>query len=133
MAGRVPAWLVWTPHTHLGRLRCAVGRREPTHCLRWCPRQMRTHALAHSHIIHRLCLHLCLYPPPPTHTLTQELDHPEFGHYFVKRALATALDKHDREREMTSVLLSTLYNEVGAGGGTVRYCRVGVGGYPPPH
>jgi hypothetical protein len=42
----------------------------------------------------------------------QELDHPEFGHYFVKRALATALDKHDREREMTSVLLSTLYSEV---------------------
>ncbi|KAL4436793.1 hypothetical protein ABPG75_003932 [Micractinium tetrahymenae] len=42
----------------------------------------------------------------------QELDHPEFGHYMVKRALATALDKHDREREMTSVLLSTLYNEV---------------------
>lgn len=32
---------------------------------------------------------------------------------MVKRALATALDKHDREREMTSVLLSTLYNEVG--------------------
>jgi hypothetical protein len=32
----------------------------------------------------------------------------------VKRALATALDKHDREREMTSVLLSTLYSEVGA-------------------
>ncbi|KAL4858246.1 Programmed cell death protein 4 [Chlorella vulgaris] len=42
----------------------------------------------------------------------QELDHPEFGHYFVKRALATALDKHGREREMTSVLLSSLYNEV---------------------
>ncbi|PRW57868.1 programmed cell death 4-like isoform B [Chlorella sorokiniana] len=42
----------------------------------------------------------------------QELDHPEFGHYAVKRALATAFDKHAREREMTSVLLSTLYNEV---------------------
>ncbi|PSC74724.1 Programmed cell death 4 [Micractinium conductrix] len=42
----------------------------------------------------------------------QELDHPEFGHYFVKRALVTAMDKHAREREMTSVLLSTLYNEV---------------------
>ncbi|GAB4818113.1 hypothetical protein N2152v2_005159 [Parachlorella kessleri] len=42
----------------------------------------------------------------------QELDHPEFAHYFVKRALTTALDKHDREREMTAVLLSALYNEV---------------------
>lgn len=42
----------------------------------------------------------------------EELDHPEFGHYFVKKAVTTALDHHDREREMTSVLLSTLYNEV---------------------
>jgi len=42
----------------------------------------------------------------------QELDHPEFGHYFVKKALMAALDRHEREREMTSVLLSTLYNEV---------------------
>lgn len=41
-----------------------------------------------------------------------ELDHPLFSHYFVKRALTTAMDKHDREREMTSVLLATLYNEV---------------------
>ncbi len=30
----------------------------------------------------------------------------------MKRALAVAFDKHAREREMTSVLLSTLYNEV---------------------
>lgn len=54
--------------------------------------------------------------------MPQELDHPEFGHYAVKRALAAAFDKHAREREMTSVLLSTLYNEVGgwvpAGGAT---------------
>lgn len=53
-------------------------------------------------------------PAPLCLPLTQELDHPEFGHYAVKRALATAFDKHDREREMTSVLLSTLYNEVRA-------------------
>lgn len=53
----------------------------------------------------------------------QELDHPEFGHYAVKRALATAFDKHDREREMTSVLLSTLYNEVGWLLLTVCVCR----------
>ena len=32
----------------------------------------------------------------------------------MKRALAAAFDKHAREREMTSVLLSTLYNEVRA-------------------
>jgi len=41
----------------------------------------------------------------------QELDHPEFGHYFVKKVIVAALDRHEREREMTSVLLSTLYNE----------------------
>lgn len=56
----------------------------------------------------RLCKELFLHVPFPA----QELDHPEFGHYFVKRALTTALDKHDREREMTAVLLSALYNEV---------------------
>ncbi len=32
----------------------------------------------------------------------------------MKRAITTALDKHDREREMTAVLLSALYNEVRA-------------------
>lgn len=52
--------------------------------------------------------------PSASRACPQELDHPEFGHYAVKRALATALDKHGREREMTSVLLSTLYNEVRA-------------------
>lgn len=41
----------------------------------------------------------------------QELDHPEFSHYFVKKAITMAMDRHDAEREMTSVLLSTLYNE----------------------
>jgi programmed cell death protein 4 len=37
-----------------------------------------------------------------------ELARPEFGHYFVKRALLAALDRHDREREMTSALLAAL-------------------------
>ena len=41
-----------------------------------------------------------------------ELDHPEFGHYFVKKAITAALDRHDREREMISFLLSALYNDV---------------------
>jgi hypothetical protein len=40
-----------------------------------------------------------------------ELDHPEFGHYFVKKAITAALDRHDREREMISYLLSALYND----------------------
>lgn len=36
---------------------------------------------------------------------------PEAGHYFVKKLLTLALDRHDREREMASLLLSTLYVE----------------------
>lgn len=54
----------------------------------------------------------CWLTSNANHNVPQELDHPEFGHYAVKRALAVAFDKHAREREMTSVLLSTLYNEV---------------------
>lgn len=42
----------------------------------------------------------------------QELGHPEFGHYIVKRAVIAALDGHDREREMASALLSALSQEV---------------------
>ena len=63
------------------------------------------------------------HPHSHPHHHLQELDRPEFGHYFVKRALATALDKHDREREMTSVLLSTLYNEVRYGSSTAAVRR----------
>ena len=83
---------------------CMHSPAQASHCLSiappWCPPGPRP-----------LTSPLCPLCP------RQELDHPEFGHYFVKRALATALDKHDREREMTSVLLSTLYNEVRGGGG----------------
>ena len=43
----------------------------------------------------------------------QELDEPEYGHLFVKRAVTRALDKHNHEREMSSILLSALYGEVG--------------------
>ncbi|KAG1680411.1 hypothetical protein FOA52_015502 [Chlamydomonas sp. UWO 241] len=42
----------------------------------------------------------------------EDLGAPDFMHYFVKRALVLALDRKDREREMTSVLLSSLYAEV---------------------
>lgn len=37
------------------------------------------------------------------------------AHYFVKRLVTLALDRKDREREMASVLLSSLYTEVRAG------------------
>lgn len=42
----------------------------------------------------------------------QELDLPRYDHWFVKRAITLAMDHHDREREMVSVLLSTIYSEV---------------------
>lgn len=42
----------------------------------------------------------------------REMDLPLYDHFFVKKALTRAMDKHDREREMTSMLLSALYSEV---------------------
>ena len=42
-----------------------------------------------------------------------DLGAPEMLHYFVKRLLVLALDRKDREREMASSLLSSLYAEVG--------------------
>ena len=39
-------------------------------------------------------------------------DEPELEHVFVKKAVTLAMDRHDREREMASVLLSSLYGEV---------------------
>ncbi len=44
----------------------------------------------------------------------QELDEPALGHLFVKKLVARALDKHNHEREMASLLLSALAGEVGA-------------------
>ena len=44
-----------------------------------------------------------------------DMGEPELQHFFVKRAVTAALDKHNREREMTSVLLSSLYSEVRLG------------------
>lgn len=46
----------------------------------------------------------------------EEVDARDFGHYFVKKLLTMAMDRKDREREMASVLLSSLYGEVGAPG-----------------
>ena len=42
----------------------------------------------------------------------QELDEPAFGHFFVKKLVARALDKHNHEREMASLLLPALAGEV---------------------
>ena len=44
----------------------------------------------------------------------EDMAEPELQHFLVKRAVATALDKHNREREMTCLLLSSLYSEVRA-------------------
>ena len=41
----------------------------------------------------------------------QELDEPAYGHFFVKKLVARALDKHNHEREMASLLLSALAGE----------------------
>ncbi len=42
----------------------------------------------------------------------QETGCSHFGWAVVKKAITLAMDRHDREREMTSVLLSSLYGEV---------------------
>ena len=42
----------------------------------------------------------------------QDARQPQLHHWFVKRAVALAMDKHDKEREMTSVLLCSLHNTV---------------------
>ncbi len=55
----------------------------------------------------------------------QELDLPRYDHWFVKRAVTLAMDRHDREREMVSMLLSALYSEVC---GVCVDVVVGVGG-----
>ncbi|OVA17028.1 Initiation factor eIF-4 gamma [Macleaya cordata] len=42
----------------------------------------------------------------------RELDMPEYNYYFVKKLLSMAMDRHDKEKEMAAVLLSTLYANV---------------------
>jgi len=41
-----------------------------------------------------------------------ELDMPHFHHEFIKLAVSLSLDKSNRERELTSVLLSCVYSDV---------------------
>mmetsp|Transcript_19931 Transcript_19931/g.60231 ORF Transcript_19931/g.60231 Transcript_19931/m.60231 type:complete len:760 (-) Transcript_19931:626-2905(-) len=42
----------------------------------------------------------------------QDAGQPQFGWALVKKAVTVAMDRHDKEREMASVLLSSLYGEV---------------------
>ncbi len=44
--------------------------------------------------------------------LMQELDEAEYNHFFVKKVITRAMDKHNHEREMASILLSALDGEV---------------------
>eukprot|EP00270_Netrium_digitus_P006733 TRINITY_DN1940_c0_g2_i1.p1 TRINITY_DN1940_c0_g2~~TRINITY_DN1940_c0_g2_i1.p1 ORF type:complete len:790 (-),score=274.19 TRINITY_DN1940_c0_g2_i1:16-2385(-) len=41
----------------------------------------------------------------------EELAYPDFVHHFVRRLVTMAMDRHNREKEMASVLLSSLYGE----------------------
>ncbi|ONK77668.1 uncharacterized protein A4U43_C02F9210 [Asparagus officinalis] len=42
----------------------------------------------------------------------RDLGSDEFHPYFVKRLISIAMDRHDKEKEMASVLLSALYSDV---------------------
>lgn len=42
----------------------------------------------------------------------KELDMPGYNYYFVKKLVSMAMDRHDKEKEMAAVLLSTLYANI---------------------
>ncbi|XP_042478144.1 MA3 DOMAIN-CONTAINING TRANSLATION REGULATORY FACTOR 2-like [Macadamia integrifolia] len=42
----------------------------------------------------------------------RELNMPSYNYYFVKKLVSMAMDRHDKEKEMAAVLLSTLYADV---------------------
>ncbi|KAK1271394.1 Eukaryotic translation initiation factor isoform 4G-1 [Acorus gramineus] len=42
----------------------------------------------------------------------RDLGSNEYHHYFVKRLVSMAMDRHDKEKEMASVLLSAIYADV---------------------
>ncbi|XP_008799936.1 MA3 DOMAIN-CONTAINING TRANSLATION REGULATORY FACTOR 1-like [Phoenix dactylifera] len=42
----------------------------------------------------------------------KDLGSDEYHHYFVKKLVSMAMDRHDKEKEMASVLLSALYADV---------------------
>lgn len=41
-----------------------------------------------------------------------ELGMPNYNYYFVKKLVSMAMDRHDKEKEMTAILLSSLYADV---------------------
>ena len=56
--------------------------------------------------LHGRCAHTSGVP-----ARAQELQQPGLHHLFVKRLVGRALDRHNREREMASALLSSLYSQ----------------------
>lgn len=42
----------------------------------------------------------------------QDISQPQLHHWFVKKAVTMAMDRHDKEREMICSLLSSLYSVV---------------------
>ncbi|XP_073019192.1 MA3 DOMAIN-CONTAINING TRANSLATION REGULATORY FACTOR 2 [Primulina eburnea] len=42
----------------------------------------------------------------------RELEMPSYNYYFVKKLISMAMDRHDKEKEMASILLSKLYGDV---------------------
>ncbi|XP_059666131.1 MA3 DOMAIN-CONTAINING TRANSLATION REGULATORY FACTOR 2-like [Cornus florida] len=42
----------------------------------------------------------------------RELGMPSYNYYFVKKLISMAMDKHDKEKEMAAVLLSSLYADI---------------------
>ncbi|XP_020103812.1 uncharacterized protein LOC109720881 [Ananas comosus] len=42
----------------------------------------------------------------------RDLNWPSFHYYFVKKLVSMAMDRHDKEKEMAAILLSSLYSEV---------------------
>ena len=117
-----PAWLPWLTGPSLVQIETIFGAAVHNNIAlgiaanavrRQCNAQQRCKCILGS------CMTLlaCQSPPHSSTVLTlgccvQELDEPDYTHFFVKKVVTQAMDKHDREREMASVLLSTLYNEV---------------------
>ena len=42
----------------------------------------------------------------------EELEHPEFSYVAIKRAIAISLDRGEREKELVSRMISTLYTDL---------------------
>ncbi|CAM6114371.1 unnamed protein product [Calypogeia fissa] len=49
---------------------------------------------------------------PETAANLRDVGSPMYHHYFIKKLISMAMDRHDREKEMASVLLSALYADI---------------------